>query len=111
MGGLFSMLFGKISEVVQWVADLFKAVFKALWDLLSDVVCWLFEQVLAVVEAAVGVIDFSALQAYLSSIGALPAGVLEVLAASGVGAGLSIIGAALAIRLGLQLIPFTRLGS
>lgn len=111
MGGLFSLLFSKISQVIGWVADLVKAVFKALWDMLSDVVAWGFDQIMGIAAAAVGVLDFSAISGYLSTFDSIPAGVLEVLAASGVGAGLSIVGAALLVRMGLQLIPFVRLGS
>lgn len=111
MGGLFTMLFAKVAAVVQWFADLFVAVFKALSDMLSDVLAWAFEQVMEVAESAIGVLDFSAISGYLSTFDAIPAGVLEVLAASGVGAGLSIVGAALLVRMGLQLIPFVRLGS
>lgn len=111
MGGLFSSLFRKINDLVQWLADLVKAVFKAAWDMVSDAFAWVFEQLLSIVESAISVLDFSMISGWLTSFDAIPAGVLEVLAASGVGTGLSIVGSALLIRMGLQLIPFVRLGS
>jgi len=111
MGAMFSMLFGKIAEVVNWASDLAKAVFKALWDMVADAFSWVFEQFMEVVESAISVLDFSAINAQLQAFDAIPAGVLEVLSASGVGTGLAIIGTALVIRMGLQLIPFVRLGS
>lgn len=111
MGGLFTLLFSKISGVVEWVGKLFKAVFKAASDLLSDIACWCFEQVMTIVEGAVSVLDFSAITPHLSTWAGVPDVVIEVLAASGVGAALTMVAGAIAVRVGLQLIPFTRLGS
>lgn len=111
MGGLFSQLLAKLTSIVTWVSDLIKAVFKAAWDMLADLGAWVFEQMMEIVQAAVGVLDFSTISAHLSTFAAIPAGVLEVLAASGVGTGLAIVGSALVVRMGLQLIPFVRLGS
>jgi len=111
MGGLFSALFKKISDVIAWVADLAKAVFKALVDMLSDIAAWVFEQMMEVVQSAISAIDFTTISGWLSTFDQIPSFVLEVLAASGVGSGLAIIGSALLIRFGLQLIPFVRLGS
>lgn len=111
MGALFSSLFAKIASVVRWFGDLFVAVFQALWDLLRDAVCWPFEQVLDIAVSALGAIDVSAITGQLGVFSQIPAGVVEVMAASGAGVCFSIIAGALAVRFVLQLIPFTRLGS
>lgn len=111
MGGLFTILFAKIAAVVKWFADLFVAVFKAAGDLLADTLAWAFEQCMEVVEGAISVLDFTAITSALGTFGQIPEGVLEVMAASGVGTGLAIVASALAVRFALQLIPFVRLGS
>lgn len=110
MGGLFTLLFSKITAVIKWVADLFIAVFVAVWDLVKDAFSWLFEQVLEVAISAVGAIDTSALSG-LGGWGSIPGDILNILALLGVGTAVSIISAAILIRIVLQLIPFVRLGS
>lgn len=110
MGAFFSALFAKISAVLTWVGDLFKAVFVSLWDLLSDAASWVFEQVLGVAVSAVAAVDTSGLSS-ASGWGSLPAEVINILALLGVAQAVGIIVAAIGIRLVLQLIPFTRLGS
>lgn len=107
----FNLVIAKISAVLVWIGDLFKAVFVAAWDLLRDAACWPFEQLLEVAISALGAIDVSSIESELGIFGQIPAGVLEVAAAVGAGTCFSIIGAAIVIRFALQLIPFTRLGS
>lgn len=110
MGSLFTLLFSKIAAVVQWFADLAVAVFVAGWDFITDGFAWAFEQILKVAVSALTVIDFSALANYTAG-ATLPASILNILALLGVGTAIAIIVAAITIRLGLQLIPFVRLGS
>ncbi|MFN3414983.1 MAG: DUF2523 family protein [Caldimonas sp.] len=102
---------GKIVAALQWIGQLFIKVFQAASDLLSDIACWVFEQVLDIALGVVQVLDFSAITHYAASFGQLPAQVAEVLAACGLGSAMVIIGSAITTRLLLQLIPFTRLGS
>ena len=111
MSAFFSMLLAKITAVLAWIGDLFVAVFVALWDLVKDAFAWLFEQVLKVAISAIGAIDTSAINAYAAQVGTLPAELLNILGLLGVGTAISIITAAILIRMGLQLIPFVRLGS
>lgn len=106
-----SMLLAKIAAAVAWFGDLFVAVFVALWDVVRDLFAWLFEQCLDVAISAVAAIDVSALTSNLNTWGSLPTEVLNVLAVLGVGQAVIIITAAIGIRIVLQLIPFTRLGS
>lgn len=111
MGNFFTTLFSKISAAVGWFGDLFVAVFVSLWDLLKDAFSWLFDQSLSVVVSAVSSLDVSGMSSYALSAGSLPASILNVLSLLGVGTAIGIITAAIGIRLVLQLIPFTRLGS
>ena len=55
-------------------------------------------------------VDLSGLQGFAPA-GGLPAEILNVMALCGVGSAVTIITTAIGIRLALQLIPFTRLGS
>lgn len=110
MGGLFTLLFSKIAAVIQWFADLAIAIFVAAWDFITDAFCWAFEQLLKVATSALTAIDFSALASY-SAGATLPGEILNILGLLGVGTAITIIIAAITIRLGLQLIPFVRLGS
>lgn len=106
-----SMFFDKIAAVVQWIADLWKAIFKAAWDLLRDGACWVFEEGLKVAVSAAAGINTSGITTSLSAWNEVPAEMLNVLQLLGVGSAIAIITTAIGIRLVLQLIPFTRLGS
>lgn len=110
MGALFTLLFAKVTAVLAWVAALAVAVFVSLWDLVKDAFSWLFEQVLTVAISAVGSIDTGALNG-LGGWGSIPGEILNILGLLGVGTAVSIITAAILIRMALQLIPFVRLGS
>lgn len=110
MGAFFSSLFAKIAAVAKWFGDLFVAVFVALWDMVKDGFSWLFEQVMDVAIDAASTIDVSGISA-AGGWGSLPAEVINILALIGVGEATTIIVAAIGVRLVLQLIPFTRLGS
>lgn len=106
----FTMLLRKLADILQWIADLFIAVFVALFDLVKDAVSWVFEQMLEIVIDALEGIDVSGISA-AGGWGELPGEVLNILALLGVAQAVSIIVASIGIRLILQLIPFTRLGS
>lgn len=111
MSAAFSILFAKITAVVEWFGALFVAVFVALWDFIRDAVCWPFEQIMDIVVSAVSAIDMSGISSQVGSWGALPGELLNILGLLGVGTAASIIVAAIGVRLLLQLIPFVRLGS
>lgn len=110
-GGFFTMLFAKINAVLAWFGSLFVAVFSALVDLLRDLVCWIFDQICGVALSALTALDLTGITNGIASMGSIPANVMAVLGASGLGAALGIISTALVIRFTLQLIPFVRLGS
>ena len=107
----FTLLLAKIAALVGWFGDLAKAVFKALWNLVCDAATWPFEQVMDVVVGAVSALDVSGLQQGIGGWGNVPAEVGNILGVLGVGQAATIIASAIGIRLALQLIPFTRLGS
>ncbi len=96
-------------DFADWLLGLVKDVFQAVWDFCVDVVCYIFDQALQVVIDLVNLLDVSALD--VSAWGSLPGEVLNVIGLIGLGQCMGIISAALLIRLTLQLIPFTRLGS
>lgn len=111
MGAMFTTLFAKIAALVAWFGKLFVAVFVAASDLGKDLFSWLFDQVCKVIVSAIGGLDLSGLTQFAQSAGTLPASILNILGLLGVGTAISIITAAILIRLALQLIPFVRLGS
>lgn len=104
---------------MDWLIDLFNKLLEFLYqlllsllDMLKDLFFWVVEQVMNAVNmilptifALFAPVDMSQ---YMTSI---PPTVAWVFAAVGVPQCLSIILAAITIRLLLQLIPFTRLGS
>ncbi len=99
-----------ITTLVKFVSDLVVNIFKAIWDMATDLVCWVLEKLLDLVVSAVKALDLSGLQGFAPA-GGLPAEILNVMALCGVGSAVTIITTAIGIRLALQLIPFTRLGS
>ena len=107
----FTFLLQLIADAVGWVGQLFVKVFKALWDMVTDVFVWVFDQVLGIAVTALGALDVSGITPALGAMGNLPGNVIEVLGAAGVGPALGVVVAAIGIRFMLQLIPFVRLGS
>jgi hypothetical protein len=105
------MLLAKLVAAVKWIGELFVKVFVAAWDFVQDAACWVFESALKLAITILGGFDFSGLSAALGSWAGLPASTLEVLSAVGFSQALGLVLTACGIRLMLQLIPFTRLGS
>ena len=104
---------------MEWLVDLFNKLLEflyqlllTLFDMLKDIFLWIVEQVMNAVNmvlpsvfALFAPVDMSQYMTFI------PPTVAWVFAAVGVPQCLSIILAAITIRLLLQLIPFTRLGS
>lgn len=111
VGQFVSMILAKFAAVVQWIAAALTNIFVSLWLIFTDIFSWLFEQVLTVAISGIGSLNVAGLTGYVSSVGTMPAQILNVLGLLGIGTAISIISAAITIRLALQLIPFTRLGS
>ena len=114
MGALsagLSMIIGKIVAAIAWIGKLFVAIFVSLWDILKDIFSWVVEQFLQIGVSAAGSLDVGQMQSAGQWWSGLPSDVLNILGLIGFGTATSIIAAAISIRLVLQLIPFTRLGS
>jgi hypothetical protein len=114
MGSLvqgISYLLAKISAALTWIGELFVSIFVAAWDIILDSFTWVFEQLMTIVVSAMGSIDVSGMTSAGQWWGGLPAEVLNMLGLLGFDIAMSLIITALGIRLLLQLIPFTRLGS
>lgn len=106
-----SWILAKFAALATWLGQLAVKVFESGWHLVTDLACWVLESALGLVVVALGAFDFSALTQYVNTWAQLPAGVIEVLSAVGLSQAVGIVVTAIGIRIMLQLIPFTRLGS
>ena len=93
-----------------WTSDLIRAIFTSASDFLSDAFCFVIDKGLDIVKAGMDSVDVSALSGFADGV-QLPPEIVNVMQLAGVGAATTIIVTAIGIRLVLQLIPFTRLGS
>ena len=107
---MFDWLKERLVQIVAWIGNLFLSVFVALWDILKDVFCWLFESLLDLVLLAIQQLDLSGLEGF-NGWGSLPSDMINILQLMGLHQAIGIVLAAGLIRLVLQLIPFVRLGS
>jgi hypothetical protein len=99
--------------MLEYLLDLLKKFGNTLYDMLKDFVAWLFDSILSLINTILSTlpaIDFSTFNpgTYFA---AFPASLTNMLHYLHVDAALGIIVSALVIRLLLQLIPMTRLGS
>lgn len=112
MSGIFNFftaILKKVTDFAAWLIAIFKQIFIDLWNICTDLVCWLFEGLLQISVAALDAIDtpFNP-QTYYAMI---PPETAAVMGYIGVPQAISIIVAALVIRFTLQTIPFVRWGS
>lgn len=105
-------MWAKIYEYWQALKDFVWSCFLSLIEMLKDVAIWIFESLLEIVLLAInglsslfGTLDVTQ---YLT---ALPPEVRNILGLIGIDTASQMIVLALLIRMTLQLIPFTRLGS
>ena len=111
-----STLWEKITGFTEWLVDVVKLAFESLWDMAKDAFSWVFEQVLELVASAIDAMySESGADALVSQVmgawSGLPPEVTQVASALGLGTAMTMIAAAIFLRILLQLIPFTRLGS
>lgn len=112
MGAFFTAILAKIVAFAAWLIVLVLAMFVAYWLLGTDLATWVFEQILDVVILALGSIDVDfELFNPAQYIAGLPEDVTNMIGLIRVGESFAIILAAIMVRIALQLIPFTRLGS
>ena len=109
-------VFDLVTKAFAWLSKMFVASIDAIYDLLADALTWLVEGVLKLAaEAIKGIADgfnFKELTDTFSNLwGQIPVDVMQVMQAIGVPSALGIVVLGILIRIGLQLIPFVRLGS
>ena len=112
MSGIFNFftaLLKKISDFAAWIISIFKQIFADLWNVVTDLFCWLFESLLHIATGALDAIDtpFNP-QTYYAMI---PSEAASLMGYIGAPQAISIVVAALVIRFTLQTIPFVRWGS
>lgn len=111
-GAFMTAVLAKITAFAGWLATLCVAMFAAWWLLGTDLGAWLFEQVLDIAISALDSVDWNSDTfnpgTYIS---ALPDEVSNMMALLRLGECVAILAAAVVVRITLQLIPFTRLGS
>lgn len=114
IGAFFTAILAKVVAFASWLILLTLAIFAGLWFLGTDLGCWIVEELLQVIQEVLdelpGPDAFAALNPaqYVSS---LPPDIVNMVGLIRVGEALAIILAAIGIKLLLQIIPFTRLGS
>ncbi|GKT02283.1 DUF2523 domain-containing protein [Acidovorax sp. SUPP3434] len=103
----------KLDGFIDWIFELVPRFFKSLVIILQDFFLWSLEQVFGLVKALIdGITGMDEMVAKLAGIWAgVPPEVTLMMQTIGLGTAFGIIVAAIGIRLVLQLIPFTRLGS
>ncbi|MDA8521359.1 DUF2523 family protein [Acidovorax sp. NCPPB 4044] len=103
----------KVDQWIDWWIELIPRSIKAFVVMFKDLFLWALEQCLSLVKTAVdGIAGLDTMTAQIAGTWAgLPPDVVTVMQSIGLGTALGIIGTAIGIRLLLQLIPFTRLGS
>ena len=108
----FSWIEGLLYDGFQWIIDLVKTLLKTLWAMFGDLLCLLLEKILDMVTYILSGFEFDLsmfnLQSYFS---ALPPEVTNMIGLIGLSQALAIIITAIGIKIALQLVPFTRLGS
>lgn len=105
----FTSLLSKISGLAKWFLSVFKQIFVDIWNVVTDMFCWVLDSALSLAASIVSAINvpFSP-GTYYSMI---PPEMANVLGLIGIPQAIGMIVAALVIRFLLQLIPFVRLGS
>lgn len=114
IGLFFSAILAKVVALAAWFGALFVAAFAALWLLTTDLGCWVLEGLLSLIQIVLdslpGVEGF-ALFNPAQYVSGLPPDLVNMLGLIRIGEAMAILLAAILIKLTLQIIPFTRLGS
>lgn len=102
-----------LMQFVLWLYAIVVALFVTLSNVLYDFVCWIFEEVLTLVLYIIGTISVDIFPTDLmrSTFLSLPPEVLNVIFYLHLPYCVGLVLSSLFVRLMLQLVPFTRLGS
>lgn len=109
IGRFFTDLLKMITDALGWFSAVFVQVFVDLWEMLTDLPIWFVDQALGVAVGAIAALPVPAWDN--SAWSNLTAEALNMAGLIGLDYCLGIIGTALLIRFGLQMIPFVRWGS
>ncbi len=101
-----------LKDLLQAIIDAIAAAFHGLLELLKDAVYWLFDLFMTVIDSLIGtaIAAFEPIDITQYMTG-FPPEAAWVLGQVGVPQALIMIASGISIRLMLQLVPFTRLGS
>lgn len=99
-------------DVFKAITEFLKAMLLTVFDMLKDLFCFFFDMLMSLMISILSGLGslFSALN-FSNSMDGLPSEVLNIIGLVGLGQCMGFIVTALIIRISLQLIPFTRLGS
>lgn len=100
-----------LQSVWENFVQMIQALVATLMDMLKDLFIFLFSLVMELGIAILNGIGSAMSWNPSTYISALPPEVTNIIGLIGVGEAITIIGGAILIRLTLQLVPFTRLGS
>ena len=97
-------------SVANWLTGWFGKIIDGVFSVIKNAFIWAFDGVLGVAVSALQSLSFSIPTAstYWSQV---PAEIIQILSVLGFAEAMAIIASAIVVRLGLQLIPFVRLGS
>lgn len=104
-------ILAKIVEFAAWSVVLGGIIFACFWLLGTDFAKWAFEQLLDLLIFILKDVDISFEFLNPEKYVSIPPELANMLGLLGVGQALGIILAAIIVKITLQLIPFTRLGS
>lgn len=94
----------------NWLFSVVAELVDAIFTVIKNAFIWAWDGVLGVIVGAVNSLSFS-IPSVASYWAQVPADVINVLSLVGFGEAMAIVASAIVVRLGLQLIPFVRLGS
>ena len=99
-------------DVFKAITDFFKIMLLTALDMLKDLFFFIFDALMSLMVALLSGLGslFSALN-FTNALDGMPSEVLNIIGLVGLGQCMAFIVTALIIRITLQLIPFTRLGS
>jgi hypothetical protein len=97
-----------LSGLVSWAWGVFMQIWTNVGEWALDMIITPFDFFIGLGVDAISAISVPALPNYLASV---PADVLNIAALLNLGPCLGLITSAWMVRIGLQMIPFTRLGS
>lgn len=110
MENFLQKIIDSLYAVANWLAGLVGKLVEGVFTVIKNAFLWAFDGLLGVAVSALQAMSFS-IPTASSYWAQVPAEILSILSVLGFAEAMGIIASAIVIRLGLQLIPFVRLGS